>query len=230
MRIMKNNENNYTNVSPSVSSSRNIPVAMSQRGWKVSFAILLGSARPVPCAKWCCGVPVLSKIPLQLLHLRAKDCCPPPDWTLLVDLLMVVRTQAEWSNQHWRCAHIVYRFGKFRKFWFYATNLQISLHHIQLQSRSSARITLGHQVVISDTANEFSTKLQREWSDQIALKMCTTRFPKIGRYGQHKIQRCVVHVNKKQTIPKIWNYWITSTMSWHWNANFNIENPSVASF
>ena len=53
MRIMKNNENNYTNVSPSVSSSRNIPVAMSQRGWKVSFAILLGSARPVPCAKWC---------------------------------------------------------------------------------------------------------------------------------------------------------------------------------
>ena len=22
---------------------------------------------------------VLSNIPLQLLHLRAKDCCPPPD-------------------------------------------------------------------------------------------------------------------------------------------------------
>ena len=87
-----------------------------------------------------------------------------------------------------------------------------------------------HQVVITDTANEFSTKLQREWSDQIALKMCTKLFPKIGRYGQHNIQRCIVHTNKKQTIPKIWKYWITSTMSWHWNANCNIENPSVASF
>ena len=77
----------------------------------------------------------------------------------------------------------------------------------------------GHQVVISDTANEFSTKLQREWSDQIALKMCTKRFPKIGIYGQYKIQRCIVNVNKKQTIPKIQNYWITSTMEWHWKTN-----------
>ena len=53
MRIMKNNENNGSNVSRKVSSSSSIPVAMSPRGWKVSFAILLGSARPVPCAKWC---------------------------------------------------------------------------------------------------------------------------------------------------------------------------------
>ena len=85
----------------------------------------------------------------------------------------------------------------------------------------------GHQVVISDTANEFSTKLQREWSDQIALKMCTTRFPKIGRYRQHKIQRCSVHMNRKQKIPQIWKFWITWAMSWHWKANCNVENLSV---
>ena len=64
----------------------------------------------------------------------------------------------------------------------------------------------GHQVVISDTAKEFSTKLQREGSDQIAPKMCTKQFPKIGRYGKHKIQRCIVHMIKKQTISKIWKY------------------------
>ena len=46
---------------------------------------------------------------------------------------------------------------------------------------------------------------------QTALKMWTKRFPKIGRQGQHKIQRCIVHMNQKQTIPKIWMYWITST-------------------
>ena len=34
-------------------------------------------------------------------------------------------------------------------------------------------------------------------------------------------------MNTKQTIPKIWKCWITSTMSWHWDANCNIENPSV---
>ena len=109
---MKNNENNYSNVSPSmssssnipvaispcgwkvspsVSSSSNIPVAMSPRGWKVSSTILLGSARPVPCAKRCMRCSswlykaVLSKISLQLLHLKVQDCCPhhDPDWTLL---------------------------------------------------------------------------------------------------------------------------------------------------
>ena len=91
-------------------------------------------------SKYVCCVPVLSKIPLQLLHLRATDRCPPPDWTLLVDLLMVVRTQAEWSNQHWRCTHIVYQFGKFRKFWFYATIykshfITFSCNHDHLQGQ-----------------------------------------------------------------------------------------------
>ena len=56
----------------------------------------------------------------------------------------------------------------------------------------------GHQVVISDTAKEFSTMLQKESSDQIAPKMCTKLFPKIGRYGQHKIKLlCIDHMNKK---------------------------------
>ena len=36
--------NNYSTASLSVSSSCNIPVAMSQRGWKVNYDILLGSA------------------------------------------------------------------------------------------------------------------------------------------------------------------------------------------
>ena len=85
----------------------------------------------------------------------------------------------------------------------------------------------GHQVVICDTAKEFITKLQREWSDQIVLKICTKRFPKVGRYGQHKIQRCIVHMNKKQTIPKIWKYWIILTISWYWKAKCKIENPSA---
>ena len=62
-----------------------------------------------------------------------------------------------------------------------------------------------------------------------ALVLGTKRFPKIGRLGQHKIQRCSVHMNKKQkqTIPQIWKYWITSTMSWHLKANCNVKNPSV---
>ena len=80
----------------------------------------------------------------------------------------------------------------------------------------------GHHVVISDTAKEFSTMLQKRMIRSITLKMCTKRFP--------KIQLCIVHMNTKQTNPKIWKYWITSTLSWHWNSNCNIENPSVASF
>ena len=60
-----------------------------------------------------------------------------------------------------------------------------------------------------------------------ALEVCTNRFPKISRYSQHKIQRCSVHMNKKETFPQIWKYWITSTMSWHWKANCNVKNPSV---
>ena len=34
-------------------------------------------------------------------------------------------------------------------------------------------------------------------------------------------------ITQNSAIPKIWKYWITSTMSWHWDANCNIENPSV---
>ena len=63
-----------------------------------------------------------------------------------------------------------------------------------------------------------------------ALEVCTKRFPKIGRHGHHKIQCCSVHfnhLNKKQTIPQILKYWITSTMSWHWKANCNVENPNI---
>ena len=45
-------------------------------------ANLLGSEHPVLCAKWwircCLYEAVLSKIPLQLLHLKAIDCFPPP--------------------------------------------------------------------------------------------------------------------------------------------------------
>ena len=90
MRIIGNNETNQFNISPSVSISSNIPVAMPQRGWKVDSAISLGLPHPVPCATGklymlcCLYEAVLSKIPLQRLHLTAIDWCPPPDWTLLV--------------------------------------------------------------------------------------------------------------------------------------------------
>ena len=72
----------------------------------------------------------------------------------------------------------------------------------------------GHQVVINDVAKRFSMILWRmmKW----ALEVCTYRFPKIGRYRQHKIQLWSVHMNNKQTVLQIWKYWITSTMSWHW--------------
>ena len=118
-----------------------------------------------------------------------------------VDLLIVVRTQAEWSNQHRMCAQCKYpvsirQISKVLVLCCKSHFITFSCyHHLQ-----------GHQVVINDTAKEFSTKLQRERSDQIALKMCTKWFPKIGRYGQHKIQRCIVHMIKKQTISKIWKY------------------------
>ena len=111
MRIIKNHEDNVSNASQSVSSSSNIPVAMLTRGWKLNSNILLGSVHPVPCPKWCMQSclyqAVLSKIPLQLssLHLKAIDCCPPPGWRLpLFYLLMVARSQADLSNEHWRCA------------------------------------------------------------------------------------------------------------------------------
>ena len=55
---------------------------------------------------WCSSClfeAVLSKIHLQLLNLKVMDCCPCPDWAS-VDLFIVVRTRAEWSNQHLRCA------------------------------------------------------------------------------------------------------------------------------
>ena len=94
-------------------------------------------------------------------------------------------------------------------------------HHLQ-----------GHQVVINDhdAAKEFSTMLRREWSKFIikwSLEVCTIQFPKIGRYRHHNIQRCSIHLNKKQTIPQIWKYWITSTMSWHWKLKWNVEIPRV---
>ena len=148
---------------PSVSSSSNIPVAMLPRGWKVSSAILLGSARPVPCAKRCmqCSSWLYEAVKdssaalafegaglLSSLRLNAAS----------VDLLVVVRTQAEWSNQHWRCAHIVYQFGKFRKFGFM---LQISLPHIQLLSRSSARTSSCHQRYCKGVSNEAAKRMIR---------------------------------------------------------------------
>ena len=122
MRIIGNNENNCSNVSPSGSSSRNIPVAMSPRCWKVNSAILLGSEHPVLCAKWwircCLYEAVLSKIPLQLLHLKAIDCCPPPGWTLpLFDLLIVSRSKADRSNEHSRSQVCTKRCPKIGRYW-----------------------------------------------------------------------------------------------------------------
>ena len=74
-----------------------------------------------------------------------------------------------------------------------------------------------------------SAMLQRNFYDAAkkmikwSLKVCTKRFPKIGRHGQHRIQRCSVYMNKKQTILQIWKFWITSTMSWHWKLTCNFE-------
>ena len=48
------------------------------------------------------------------------------------------------------------------------------------------------------------------------------RFPKIGRYRQHKNQHCIVHIYKN---PQNWKYWITSTMAWH--CMTNLESISV---
>ena len=87
-----------------------------------------------------------------------------------VDLL-IVRTQAEWSNQHWRCAHIVYQFGKFRKFWFYATNLT---------SRSPARTSSCHERYCEWVFNDAAI---RSNSTEDGPKTV----PEIGWYGQNKI-------------------------------------------
>ena len=82
----------------------------------------------------------------------------------------------------------------------------------------------GHQVVNNDATFNDAAKTMIKLN---STEDCTKQFPKIGRYRKHKIQRCIVCMSKKQTIPQMWQYWITSTMSWHWNANCNIENPSV---
>ena len=84
------------------------------------------------------------------LHLKAVDCYSPPDWRLLVfDLLMIARSQAEWLNEHWRCAQ------------------------------------------------------------NCSKKLADT-----------EITKCIVHMNKKQTIPQIWKYWATSTIEWNWKTSW----------
>ena len=178
---MKNNENDYSNVSPSVSSSSNIPVAMSPRGWKVSSAVLLGSARPVPCAKrcmWCSKLTVWSravKTPSAAFAFEGEVVLSSSRLNAVsVDLLMVVRRQAEWSKKEVCIYRVsIQQISKVLVSCYKSHFITFSCYHNHLQ---------GHQVVISDTAKEFSTKLQREWSDQtwIALKMYTNRFPKIG--------------------------------------------------
>ena len=36
-------------------------------------------------------------------------------------------------------------------------------------------------------------------------------------YGQDKMECCIVYMNKTHTIPQIWKYWTTLTMTLHWN-------------
>ena len=51
----------------------------------------------------------------------------------------------------------------------------------------------SHQVVINDAA-----KRMIKW----ALNVCTKRFPNLAD-TQHKVHRCSVHMNKKQTTPNL---------------------------
>ena len=154
---MRYNENNCSNVSPSMSSSSNIPVAISPCGWKVSPTDTeCFQFQQYPCsyiAEWLKGEfchiagisascslrqTVYAVFELTVWSRALKDSSASLAFegagllsssrlnAASVDLLIVVRTQAEWSNQHRRCAHILYQFGKFRKFWFYAANLTSS--------------------------------------------------------------------------------------------------------
>ena len=92
------------------------------------------------------------------------------------------------------------------------------------------------EIKLSSTMVQKSFQLCCKENDQIALEVSTKRFPKIGRYRHHKIQRCI-HMNKKKTILRIWKYWIPLTVSWHWKANCNgtgrqtaMKIPVYASF
>ena len=131
MRIIENNENNYSNVSQSVSRSSKIPVGCSRHvaaRLKGEFSHIDGIS-----ASRSLRQTVYVGFKLTVWSSAVKDSSAKAEGEGLlsssrlntdsVDLLMVVKTQAEWSNQHWRCAQIVYQFGKFRKFWFYAINL-----------------------------------------------------------------------------------------------------------
>ena len=112
MRIIKNNESDNFNVSDSqrISSYSNIPVAMLLHGWKVNSAILLGSKSAhhdlVPCAKCVCCVACMNLKQccqrfLCILQLKVMDCCPPPEWTLLMLIFSLIILQGYRQNDQW---------------------------------------------------------------------------------------------------------------------------------
>ena len=97
MKIMRNNENNYFNVL--VCPVPQYPCSHVAAGLRGEFRHIGGIGASCTLrqmapngAKWCirCCLyeAMLSKIPVQLLHLKAIVCCPPPGGTLtLFDLL-----------------------------------------------------------------------------------------------------------------------------------------------
>ena len=108
----------------------------------------------------------------------------------------------------------------------YKSHFKFTARGIQLLSWSSERTSRCHRRCWERVFNDAAMRMIKSWW---ALEVCTKRLPKIGRYWQHKFSAAVftVQMNKKQTIPQIWKYWITSTMSWHGKATCNVENPSV---
>ena len=89
---------------------------------------------------------------------------------------------------------------------------------LQLLSWSSARTSYCHQRCCEKVFNEAAMRLNEHWScapnGSSSRKLADT----------DTIQRCNVHMNRKQSIPQIWTrkYWITSTMSWRTGARGEI--------
>ena len=131
--------------------------------------------------------------------------------------------------------NIVYWFGKLRNFGFKLL-VQISLHHIQLLSCSSASTFSCHQRCCERVFNDAAKRmikwaLQDQWRcAHLHSAPLHKTIPENWQILRDKLQHCSVHMDKKQRITQIWKYLITSTMSWHWKVNCNFENPSVCSF
>ena len=102
--------------------------------------------------------------------------------------------------------------------------------HIQLLSWSSA----GPQVSINDAAKDFNdaakrTMLRRELSNE-HWRCAQNGSKQLADTDNTKFSAAFSALfiwTRKHMIPEIWKYWMTSTMTWHWKENCNVENSSL---